>query len=387
MGKRKARLEEAPKEELDVPARNGEPEALVVEDKEIGPECKPGFRWEHLSYHLTYKGHVDQEGLVKHAENELGKLMGWSIVHESSDKDQPYDHTHFFFRLFAKPLRRGNVMDFEGVHPHVRKVLKPKHAEAVYKYHLKAPVKVQQEGEAEVVAATRGAGNKKVWQDIHALVKEGKLEEIKESFPGHYLRSRSAIIAECRENAPELPPLEKLFNVWVFGEPNTGKSTWARKFLKEQFPNDKVYVKDARTKWWDGITAEHRCVIIEDPDRQDFERAGFWKRLFDKFPVPVETKGGSANIRPKCIIVTSNYAPEDCFAAVDLVAMYARLVVRKATKVYSEKKEFDEEMVVRCDEHSGFEKHQADPTAFVSQSVWDGESSRNERLGKFLQSQ
>lgn len=371
MGKRQ-------RSEEGVAGSDGVSEDLIVEDKEIGPYQKEGFRWENVHYHLTYKGHHDFEVLKALAKKAFVEVIGWSLVHERSDKDAEYDHTHFYFLLPKKVTRRGNVMDIDGVHPHVQKVRNPKHAHAVYKYHTKAPLKLEQEGEDKVPSF--GKGNAEAWKEIHCLAKQGKLKEIQDTYPGQYYRAKRALDATCSENMAPLKDLEKLANYWVFGEPNTGKSTMARKWFAEQYPDEKVYVKDARTKWFDGITHEHGCLLIEDPDKQDFERPGFWKRLLDKFPVRVETKGGSCEIRPKCIIVTSNHAPEDCFSGVDLEAMVARMEVVKATKVYSVKKDRDEEKLAMFLAQPGVEAHKVCPMAFVSQKEWDSEDARNKRL-------
>lgn len=385
MGKRKV-ISEAPSNEvLDAGVQSGKAEDLIVIDAEIGPACKEGFRWENVHYHLTYKGHQDFEELKTLTKKNFGELSGWSIVHERSDQDQQYDHTHFYFLLPAKVVRRGNIMDLNGVHPHVQKIRNPKHAHAVYKYHQKAPVKIEQEGEDKIPSFGKGYSDS--WKHVMELAKEGKVGEIQDLYPGHYLRCERAIKKVASDSAAPVADLEKLCNYWLFGEPNTGKSTWARKWFAQRYPGEKVYVKDARTKWFDGITPEHTCLLIEDPDRGDFQQPGFWKRLFDKFPLPVETKGGSCNIRPKCIIVTSNYSPEQCFTGIDLEAMVARMSTIKATKVFSAKKDFDEEDLAEVLKEPGFELVQVEPMAFASQKEFDKEEAREKRLGSFLEKQ
>lgn len=376
MGKRKPVPPKCPKGKEEVN------DDFIVEDSEIGAVCKEGFRWENIHYHLTYKGHQDFEELKALAKAAFGDVIGWSIVHETSDKDNEYEHTHFYFLLGKKPQRRGNIMDIHGVHPHVRKIRNPKHANAIFKYHQKAPVKVEQEGKEKIPSF--GDGNKEAWADIVAMTKKGNWEAIEEKYPGQFVRSRRAIMEMCAMKVEPPKAIEKLANFWVFGEPNTGKSTLAQKFFEDNYPGEKVYWKEARSKWFDGITSDHSCLLIEDPDRQDFERPGFWKRLLDKFPIRVETKGSSVVIRPKCIIITSNHAPEDCFSGVDLAAMMSRMVVKRATKVYAATKGFDEEKVERMNEVEGIEDYVPSPCRMVSQKDWDGEQAREKRQSAFL---
>jgi hypothetical protein len=56
----------------------------------------PNFRWRGRLYHLTYKGHIDDNVLRAKLDSICSiKVMGTSCVHEASDADAPYDHTHF----------------------------------------------------------------------------------------------------------------------------------------------------------------------------------------------------------------------------------------------------------------------------------------------------
>ena len=54
------------------------------------------FRWRGRLYHLTYKGHIDHNVLrARLASMSSVKVIGTSCVHEASDADAPYDHTHY----------------------------------------------------------------------------------------------------------------------------------------------------------------------------------------------------------------------------------------------------------------------------------------------------
>ena len=83
-----------------------------------------GFRWRARAWHLTYAGHVPPEALLLLlAAATSVPVLGTSIVHETSDAEAPYDHTHFAW-LWAGPvnLHGAHIMDavVDGctIHPH-----------------------------------------------------------------------------------------------------------------------------------------------------------------------------------------------------------------------------------------------------------------------------
>ena len=62
----------------------------------INRPARDSFRWRGKFYHLTYAGHIPAELLLALlAAVSAIPVIGTSIVHESSDADCPYDHTHF----------------------------------------------------------------------------------------------------------------------------------------------------------------------------------------------------------------------------------------------------------------------------------------------------
>lgn len=92
---------------------------------------------------------------------------------------------------------------------------------------------------------------------------------------------------------------------WFVGKPGTGKSRAAH----EAFPEG--YVKDPRTKWWNGYMMEKQ-VIIDDfgPGGIDINHLLRW---FDRYKCLVENKGGMVPLMADSFIVTSNFMPSEIF--------------------------------------------------------------------------
>ena len=106
---------------------------------------------------------------------------------------------------------------------------------------------------------------------------------------------------------PEARPLEgDLQHEWWVGPSGTGKS----RLLWELYP--KHFAK-ALSKWWDGYRHQEVVAIEEWSPKNDLTASAL-KKWADRYPFPGEIKGGCLQgLRPKKIIVLSNYTPEQCF--------------------------------------------------------------------------
>lgn len=124
-------------------------------------------------------------------------------------------------------------------------------------------------------------------------------------------------------------PLDGTCGLWISGPPGSGKSH----AVITQWPDR--YIKPLN-KWWDGYQGEE-VVHLDEPNPLQCNNA-YWPAYFklwaDKWPFMCEYKGGSRQIRPKKLIVTSNYTIEQMgFNEIDTEAIKRRFVqVDKSNK-------------------------------------------------------
>lgn len=122
----------------------------------------------------------------------------------------------------------------------------------------------------------------------------------------HYKSLES--INQKRKRSEQFKSLDILDNEWLVGPPGSGKSSYARK------ENPGAYLKQCN-KWWNGYDLEE-VVIIDDIDDTHTWMAYFINQWADHYPFPAEVKGGEMIIRPKRIIVTSRYMPDQIFKSI-----------------------------------------------------------------------
>lgn len=165
---------------------------------------------------------------------------------------------------------------------------------------------VTERGRRPMSQESKGQTEKKRWREIVALAEDGDWDALKEKHPQVYA-TQLAKLEHVHNKRPRI--LEALDHTdiphsWFYGAPGTGKSLEARKLAPE------AYIKNPNTKWWDGYDGQDD-VIIDDFDKYQVSQGGDMKRWLDIYPFQAETKGSQVMIRPKRIIVTSNYRPEE----------------------------------------------------------------------------
>ena len=157
-------------------------------------------------------------------------------------------------------------------------------------------------GKLPMSQAAKGAVNTARWDNAWWLAKQGRIEEIPADLRTRYFNTYKKIAQEYQVVPAAIETLE---HEWYWGDSGTGKTRKARE------ENPGAYLKNPN-KWWDGYVDQDVVVIDEwSPNHECL--AAHLKQWADHHPFCAETKGSSKCIRPKKIIVTSNYSPEQCF--------------------------------------------------------------------------
>jgi hypothetical protein len=169
-----------------------------------------------------------------------------------------------------------------------------------------------------------GEAYKLKWKRLVELAESGNLDEIKEIAPAEYvlhftkfksLRNYSSTIIDGSLN-----------HEWWYGPTGTGKS----RTVWELFPNH--YQKELN-KWWCGYNGED-VVVIEEWCPKNECTGSHLKIWADRYPFTAQIKGGSLQkIRPKKIIVLSNYTIDQCFTnPEDLLPLKRRFTIKHFTE-------------------------------------------------------
>lgn len=150
-----------------------------------------------------------------------------------------------------------------------------------------------------------GAAEKARWKRAIELATQGELDQLAEESPDIYLRHYSTV-KRIRSDSQVKPAAQEVMeNYWWYGASGTGKSKTAH----ERWPE--AYIKK-KNKWWDGYVGQETVIIDEwGPDNK--LTAPELKDWCDHHPFAAETKGGYNCLRPRRIVVLSNYSMEECF--------------------------------------------------------------------------
>jgi len=135
-------------------------------------------------------------------------------------------------------------------------------------------------------------------QERWALAKEGKFEEL----PPEFIKTYEYIHRKYLTTT-DRPTLD---NIWLSGPSGCGKSRWVR-------DNHEVFYTKGMSKWWDGYAGED-VVLLDDFDPTHGKFLAYYLKIWaDHYAFNAEVKGGMLKIRPKLVIVTSQYHLRDCF--------------------------------------------------------------------------
>lgn len=159
--------------------------------------------------------------------------------------------------------------------------------------------------EGEVLQKYCGELEKERWASARRAAAESRFDDIPDDIYVKHFGNVHAISACASVPLPALDHLTR--HLWYYGAPGTGKSLKAR----SEYPN--AFIKDAN-QWWDGYSGQD-VVIIEDLDHYNVGLTRSLKIWADIYDFPAERKGSTlGRIRPKLLIVTSNYSIDDIWS-------------------------------------------------------------------------
>lgn len=168
--------------------------------------------------------------------------------------------------------------------------------------------------------AAAAAARRLLYREAVELARGGApLSEIEPEFQLRFFNTLKKIRMDIEYQTATLNG--PLANEWHYGEPGSGKS----KHVREAYPD--AYIKGLN-KWWDDY-ADEDVVIIEEvcPTHNFLDH--FMKIWSDRYKFRAEVKGGSIVIRPRKIVITSNYSIDECISGVDAEAIKRRFKVTR----------------------------------------------------------
>jgi len=173
--------------------------------------------------------------------------------------------------------------------------------------------------EREVAQRKGGEGNAARYATAIQHAEMGQLDIIRRDDPQLYLLH--GVRLESLYAAKSVPLDGELLHEWWVGPSGSGKS----RLLWELYPN---HFAKALNKWWDRYRHEDIVAIEEWAPKNDCTASSL-KKWADRYPFPGEIKGGcKQRLRPKKIIVLSNYTPQQCFTnSEDLEPILRRFTV------------------------------------------------------------
>lgn len=151
----------------------------------------------------------------------------------------------------------------------------------------------------------------------------GSIADVVDQVPGAYIRYSAGIqkyfmMKSAKRNWPM-----KVY--WLWGATGVGKSREAWRIGGED-----MYAKDVSTEWWDGYTGQ-KSVILDDYRPSARLTFAYLLRLFDRYGMTVQMKGGTAQFVSRIIFVTCPHDIKTTFSGCqwlgeeDLAQMHRRV--------------------------------------------------------------
>lgn len=115
----------------------------------------------------------------------------------------------------------------------------------------------------------------------------------------------------------EQPRHGQTFVYWFYGKAGVGKTEISRKILGQD-----CYVKDSG-KFWNSYDGQINVLI--DDFRKDNFPFDYLLRVLDRYPMIIEVKGSSRQLKAQLIVITSDRAPWDIWHGNDYDQIFRRI--------------------------------------------------------------
>lgn len=222
--------------------------------------------------------------------------------------------------VFSRAVRLAAVKDVFGNAAHAE----PSRSAAADEYVWKEDTRVA-DTQFELGARPHKNNSKTDWALVRRCAVSGDFDAIPD---GVFVRNFRSIVAI--HQAAQVPLAQERTCAVFWGNTGTGKSrrAWAEAGMD-------AYVKDPRTKWWDGYSGQEHVVIDEFRGVIDVAHLLRW---LDRYPVRVEVKGGSVALRATKFWITSNLSPDAWYPDLDRftqAALRRRLTVTHFERVWT----------------------------------------------------
>jgi len=195
-------------------------------------------------------------------------------------------------------------------------------AEQNFEYCSKDGLNVYERGVRPVSSKEKGEAEKDRWADIMRNTKSGDVDALHEQYPKEsiiYCKQLEHIAAGVKRKFDDL---DDRCADWIYAPSGYGKSEYVRDAYAElgDFHHKEM------TPYWQDFHDEP-VVIIDDLDPPTCVKLSYHLKIWlDKFPFSAQIKNGGKLIRPKKVVVTSQYLPKDCFRDPKVVAAIERRV-------------------------------------------------------------
>jgi len=235
-------------------------------------------------------------------------------INNYTDADIPIIGELYSYLVYGKEVGEEGTRHLQGYctfakrksAKQVSKLLPRAHLEQMYSTPQAASDYCKKEGdfvEEGEIPLTKEQGTKRHWDDMWDNAKKGDLDAI----PTQHRIMHYHTLKRIKQDYQVAPPdIEEVCGEWHYGAPGTGKSFTTRR-------DHPGFYDKPLNKWWDGYQGQD-TIIIDDLGSKQGEWIGdLLKRWSDRYSFPAEHKGTTMQIRPKKIIVTSNYTIEQIF--------------------------------------------------------------------------